>query len=100
MELTAAGLGATATAVSLISTVVGLIVRDAFAVRDSKIENIRASAKLLFDKHDEVVSDLHATKLHVAETYVNREVLKEQLGPVNAALKEIRDELREERRHP
>jgi hypothetical protein len=100
MELTAAGIGATATVVSAISTVAGLIIRDAFAARDAKISNLRDSAKLLFDKHDEVVEDLHATKLHVAETYVNREVLKEQLAPVNAALKEIRDELRDERRNP
>lgn len=98
MELTAAGIGATATVISAISTVAGLVIRDAFAIRDGKIENLRASAKLLFDKHDEVVQELNSTKLHVAETYVNREVLKEQLAPITASLKEIRDELREDRR--
>lgn len=100
MELTAAGIGASATVVSVISTVAGLIIRDAFAVRDAKLENLRGSAKLLFDKHDAVLLDLQNTKLHVAETYVNREVLREQLAPINAALKEIRDELRENRLNP
>ncbi len=100
MELTAAGIGATATIVSVVSTIAGLVVRDAFSSRDVQINNLRSSAKLLFDKHDAVLLDLQSTKLHVAETYVNREVLREQLGPINAALKEIRDELRENRLHP
>lgn len=99
MELTAAGIGASATVVSVISTVAGLLIRDAFSTRDAKISNLRDSAKLLFDKHDVVVKDINEYRLRVAETYVNREVLHEQLGPINAALKEIRDEMREERRN-
>jgi phosphopantothenate synthetase len=90
MEISAGWAGAGTAVASLIG---GSIVRWV----DNAIVSVKATQKLLFDKHDTVERDLQDYKLHVAETYVNREVLREQLAPINANLKEIRDELREDR---
>ena len=43
--------------------------------------------------HVFVSSDLQAYKLHVAETYVNREVLREQLAPINRQLDRIEKDI-------
>jgi hypothetical protein len=59
---------------------------------------IKTTQKLLFEKHDEVSKQLQDYKLHVAETYVNREILKEQLAPINKTLENIQDEMREMRK--
>lgn len=65
---------------------------------DNSVKAVKVTQKLLFEKHDEVVKDTNALRLHVAETYVSRGALKEQLEPIMGALKEIRDELRQERK--
>ncbi len=91
MDISAGWVSASVTAVSLVG---GGIVRWV----DSSIASVRSNQRTMFEKHDKVERDLQDYKLHVAETYVNREVLREQLAPINAGLKEIRDELREERK--
>jgi phosphopantothenate synthetase len=91
MELNAGWVGAGAGVVSLVG---GALVRWV----DNAITSVKATQKLLFDKHDKVERELQDYKLHVAETYVNREVLREQLLPINEGLKEIRDELRQDRK--
>lgn len=91
MEISAGWASASATVAGLVG---GTIVRWV----DNSITAVKSTQKLLFDKHDKVERELQDYKLHVAETYVNREVLREQLAPINAGLKEIRDELREERK--
>lgn len=68
------------------------------ADHDIDVAALKATQKIVFDKLDTVTREHHDYKLHVAETYVNREVLREQLLPINEALKEIRHDLQEERR--
>lgn len=63
-----------------------------------RLTEIRGTQKLLFAKHDDVITRLQNFELRVAETYVNREVLKEQLAPINKALEKIDTDLREMRR--
>lgn len=92
MELNAAWVGAGA---GIVSVVGGTLVRWV----DGAIKAVKATQKLLFEKHDSTERELQNYKLHVAETYVNREVLREQLAPINAGLKEIRDELRQDRKN-
>jgi phosphopantothenate synthetase len=67
---------------------------------DNSITAIKGTQKLLFEKHDTHAREFQEHRLHVAETYVNREVLKEQLAPIHQTLEEIKDELREERKKP
>lgn len=112
MEISAGWVSAGASAGGLVVTVAGLWIRSAFEKRDEKIKELRddlatkkaehnadvaglkATQKLLFDKLDALSLDLQNYKLHVAETYVNREVLREQLAPINKALDNIQEELR------
>ncbi len=91
MEISAGWAGASATIAGIVG---GTVVRWV----DNAITAIKATQKILFAKHDAVERDLQDYKLKVAETYVNREVLREQLAPINAGLKEIRDELRQDRK--
>lgn len=67
------------------------------AAQEKRIVDVRATQKVLFEKHDNIVNQLQTYKLHVAETYVNREILREQLLPINKALDSIQQELRDER---
>lgn len=62
-----------------------------------EVSSIKATQKLLFEKNDTHSREFQDYRLHVAETYVNREILKEQLEPINRALSEIKEEMREER---
>ncbi len=64
-------------------------------VRIAEVKNVQ---RVLFEKHDQVADALQSYKLHVAETYVNREVLREQLAPINKTLEKIDNDLREMRR--
>ncbi len=91
MELNAAWVGASA-------SVVGLVGGGLIRWVDSSVKAVKVTQKLLFDKHDEVVRDANSLRLHVAETYVSRGALKEQLAPIMDGLKEIRDELRQDRK--
>jgi hypothetical protein len=65
---------------------------------DNSNTGVKSTQKLLFDKHDAHAREFQEHRLHVAETYVNRDVLKEQLEPIHKTLEEIKDELREERK--
>ncbi len=91
MEVNAAWVGSSATVVSIVG---GVLVRWV----DSSIKSVKITQKLLFEKHDAAVAETHALRLHVAETYVSRGALKEQLAPIMEGLKEIRDELRQDRK--
>ena len=91
MELTPSGIVATCTVMGFVG---GGLVRWV----DSSVKAVKVTQKLLFEKHDEVVKDANALRLHVAETYVSRGALKEQLAPIMDGLKEIRDELRQDRK--
>lgn len=91
MELNAGWVGAGA-------SVIGLVGGGLIRWVDNSVKAVKVTQKLLFDKHDEVVKDTNALRLHVAETYVSRGALKEQLAPIMEGLKEIRDELRQERK--
>lgn len=98
MELTPAGISAAAAVFSAVSAVAGLIIRDAFATRDVQISAVKATQGVLFTKLDKNESDIHSHRLHTAETYVNREVLREALVPITKSLEEIKDDLREDRK--
>ncbi len=97
MELTPAGISAGATLVSCIAGIAGVAIRGAFADRDARIAAVKATQLILFSKLDENAAALNAHRLHAAETYVNREMLREALAPINKSLEEIKDDLREER---
>ena len=58
---------------------------------------IKNTQKLLFNKHDEIIKDLSNYKLHVAESFVNREVLKEALQPIYKSLDRIEKEIQDAR---
>jgi hypothetical protein len=109
MEISPGWVSAGAAVAGVSTTIAGMWIRSAFTARDEKIAGVekqhaidtaatKATQATLFAKHDQVAGELSAYKLHVAETYVNREVLREQLAPINESLKDIRHELQEERR--
>jgi len=91
MEINAAWVGAGASVIGLVG---GVLVRWV----DNSVKAVKGTQKLLFDKHDASVREVHELRLHVAETYVSRSALKEQLAPIMDGLKEIRDELRQDRK--
>ena len=84
--------------VSASAAVIGLIGGGLIRWVDSSIVSIKGTQKLIFEKHDHLASELQVYKLHVAESYVNREVLREQLAPINKALEKIDDDLRDMRK--
>ena len=55
----------------------------------NQISAVKATQKTLFTKHDEVVKELSDYRLHVAETYVNREALKETLAPLKDSIERL-----------
>lgn len=91
MDLSPGWVGAGCTVISLVGG--GLV-----AWVRGEIAAVKGTQKVLFEKNDKVGGALQEYKLHVAETYVNREVLKEQLEPIHKTLEEIKDDLREEHR--
>lgn len=101
MELTPAGIGAACGVVSLVGG--GLVrwahgaIKDEREAREREVADLKKTQKLLFDKHDGLVKEHQDYKLHVAETYLTRAALKEQLEPIHKTLEEIKDDLREER---
>lgn len=90
MEISPGAIGAGATVCSLVG---GVLVRWI----SGSVDGVRATQKILFEKLDDQAKAVQEYKLHVAETYVNRDVLREQLVPIHETLKEIKEELREER---
>ena len=93
-----------ALAASCVSAGIGIIggisawLRGVDAAQEKRIVEVKATQKVLFERHDTVLHDLQNYKLHVAETYVNREILREQLAPINKVLDSIQQELRDERK--
>lgn len=62
---------------------------------DADVSALRATQKILFEKLDNQAKEFHQYQLHVSESYVNREVLREALAPIKESLKDIRDDLQE-----
>lgn len=84
--------------VGAVCTVASLIGGAATAWINASLGAVKSTQKVLFEKLDKQAADLAAHKLHTAETYVNRQVLTEQLAPINRALEKIDDDLREMRK--
>lgn len=108
MEITPGHVSAAVAAVSAIGAVAGYIIRGAFenvhdkidAVDKARTASCAASAmsrSMLFQKHDLNADALQSFRLHVAERYVNREALQEQLAPLAKGIQEIKDDLRDAR---
>lgn len=93
-----------ALAASCISALIGIgggisaWLRSVDAAQEKRIGEVKLTQKVLFDKHDDVVNSFQDYRLYVAEKYVNREVLREQLAPINKALDAISQELRDDRK--
>lgn len=87
MEISAGWVGASATIFGVIS---GLV---ANGFRQS-IGGIKATQKLLFEKHDAVNADLQAFKLTAAKEYVNGIALEKALAPIESKLSELREDLK------
>ena len=91
-------------AISCISAGIGIVggisawLRSVDAAQEKRIVEVKTTQKVLFDKHDTVAHELQEYKLYVAERYVNREILREQLAPINKALDSIQQELRDDRK--
>ena len=92
-----------ALAASFVSAGIGIVggisawLRSVDAAQERRIGEVKAAQKLLFEKHDAVTREHQDYRLYVAEKYVNREILREQLAPINKALDSIQQELRDER---
>ena len=93
---------------TFVSGVAGFWIRGAFNQVHEKIDSIdksrvasctasSQSLAVLFQKHDANAEQLQAFRLLVAERYVNREVLQEQLAPLAKGIQEIKDDLRDAR---
>jgi len=57
----------------------------------------KAARAILFDKYDQLDRKLQDHRLHVAEVYLTRTALREQLEPIHKTLEEIKEDLRDER---
>ena len=58
-----------------------------------QVDSLRSTQKILFEKHDSTVKELHEYKLHAAETFVNRVVLNEVLLPIYRSLERIEKDI-------
>lgn len=97
MEITPSMMGSFLSAGIAIVGGISAWLRSVDAAQEKRIVEVKATQKLLFDKHDIVSHELQEYRLYVAERYVNREILREQLAPINKALDSIQQELRDER---
>lgn len=64
------------------------------ARHDTDVTALKTTQKLLFEKADKAVSELHEYKLHVAETYVAEGKLEKMLHPIERRLEAIENDLR------
>lgn len=101
----------------LVAGAAGFVIRNSFEARDEKLRDLAGSVKeaqekassdltaakmtqkLLFDKFDVLNHELQSYKLHVAETYVNREVLREQLAPLVSRIEELKADIKDLKTH-
>lgn len=97
IELTPSWVSAGIAAFSVVGTGIAAWLRSVDAAQEARIKDVKATQKILFDKHDSVSNALQNYKLEVATTYVNREILKEALAPINKSLENIQHELHERR---
>ncbi len=94
MEISAGWVTAGAAVGTLFVTVATLWIKSAFDTRDQRIEAMKLTQLTLFNKLDAVTLDLHAYKLHVAETYVADAKLQKMLDPIDRRLEAIEKDLR------
>ena len=85
--------------VSAGAAIVGLVGGGLIRWVNGSMSSMKGTQKVIFEKLDGHGRDFQEYRVHVAETYVNREILKEQLAPINKALDSIQQELRDERHH-
>ncbi len=98
MNVSAGWVEAASGAVAVFVTITGTLLHNAFSVRDARLSGLAATAKNLYEKHDEDVARLNEYKLHVAETYVNLPALEKIFAPLNRRLESIETELRNRER--
>lgn len=96
MEITPGWAAVTISAIGMIGAGVATWLRTIDSTQEKALNGIKATQITLFTKHDEVSTSLHNYKIHVAENYVNREILKEQLAPISRALDNIQEDLKDE----
>lgn len=94
MDINPGWVSASAAVGGIVATVATTLIRGAFADRDGRIEALKSTQKVLFDKLDNVTTALNDYKLHVAETYVNEGNLEKLLEPISRRLESIEDDLR------
>ena len=97
MDISATGIEAASAVAAVSVTIIGAWLHSAFATRDARLAGLAATAKNLYEKHDEDVAKLNEYKLHVAETYVNLPALEKIFAPLNRRLENIESELRGDR---
>lgn len=98
MEISPGWVGAGATVASLVGGGLAAWLRGIDKAQEVRIAEVKNTQRTLFEKYDRISADIQAERVHVAETYVNREVLREQLAPINKALEKIDADLREMRK--
>lgn len=98
MEINPGWVSACATVAGVVATVAGVLVRGAFHDRDQRLDALKSTQKVLFEKLDLVTHDLNEYKLRVAETYVNQGALEKLLDPIQRRLEAIENDIRNERR--
>lgn len=94
MDISAGWVEAVSGVVTIGVTISGAWLHSAFSTRDARITALGATAKNLYEKHDEDAAKLNDYKLHVAETYVNLPALEKIFAPLNRRLENIESELR------
>ena len=94
MDISAGWVEAASGVTALAAGIGGAWLRNAFAARDERLAGFAATAKNLYEKHDDDVAKLNDYKLHVAETYVNLPALEKIFAPLNRRLENIEAELR------
>lgn len=98
MDISPGWVSAGATVVSLIGGGLVAWLRSVDIAQEARIAEVKGTQRILFDKYDAANTALQTYKLHVAETFINRDVLREQLLPINRALEKIDTDLREMRK--
>lgn len=98
MEISPGWVSSGIAVVGFIGTSIAAWLRSVDTAQESRIIEVKSTQKVLFNKLDERNREFQEYRVHVAETYINREVLREQLSPINKALEKIDSDLREMRK--
>lgn len=94
ISVSAEGIIAACTILTLVGSVVWYLVMEALKARDVQIASAKTAQGVLFEKYDRVDADLQRYKLHVAETYINQSALERLLAPIERRLGAIEEDLR------